>query len=121
MSQHELMISEKFASYRFLDLPSDEEGREFPPWHPEAGEEYRSALASHCHLVTFNISIRCANDERKPISRSMKVREPESMIFTKNDKPDISSTTKGRMQEVGENPRRWGHQTPLYQNDYNSS
>lgn len=32
----------------------------------------------------------------------MKARQLESMIFTKKDEPDISSTTRRRMQEVGQ-------------------
>lgn len=94
------MTSGRIASYHFLDRPSGAEGRGFPLWLPQAGEGYRSVLASNCHrdLITFKLSIMCANEKRKPISRSMKVREPESMILTKNYEPDISSTTKGRMQ-----------------------
>lgn len=32
----------------------------------------------------------------------MKASQLESMIFTKKDEPDISSTTRRRMQEVGQ-------------------
>lgn len=43
------MISGRMASYHFLDRPSGAEGRGFPLWLPQAGEGYRSALASNCH------------------------------------------------------------------------
>lgn len=71
------------ASYHFLDLPSDAEGRGFLLWLPQVEERYRSAPASNSHLNTINISILLAIDNRKPIPASVKVRQREAKVRRK--------------------------------------